>query len=240
MRVAWRTVGAIITRVWAGVEALHDRFAGLARLGINERRPHHRQADHPVESTLRGPRPDLARLTAHQDLRGNHHAPPRRSGADWRRRSSRLSRPARFGDRPTRPIAASPGAIRCSPTRHHGRVQRWCTKPPTGSPRTPPPHRRVPTSCLLRILLTADGTRRYHEREQPDRVQLRCRVDVTGHISPTPSRRTHGSTQGRRCRRRGRWPRDCRPLDRSDGHVWPGFGTQAFRSGAGAKGRPAG
>ncbi len=36
MRIAWRTVGAIITRVWADVEALHDRFAGLARLGIDE------------------------------------------------------------------------------------------------------------------------------------------------------------------------------------------------------------
>ncbi len=30
MRIAWRTVGAIITRVWADVEALHDRFAGPA------------------------------------------------------------------------------------------------------------------------------------------------------------------------------------------------------------------
>jgi len=35
-RIAWRTVGAIITRVWADVEALHDRFAGLSRLGIDE------------------------------------------------------------------------------------------------------------------------------------------------------------------------------------------------------------
>ena len=36
MRIAWRTVGAIITRVWADVEHLHDRFAGLTRLGIDE------------------------------------------------------------------------------------------------------------------------------------------------------------------------------------------------------------
>jgi transposase len=36
MRIAWRTVGAIIARVWADVEALHDRFAGLRRLGIDE------------------------------------------------------------------------------------------------------------------------------------------------------------------------------------------------------------
>lgn len=36
MRIAWRTVGAIITRVWADVEALHDRFGGLRRIGIDE------------------------------------------------------------------------------------------------------------------------------------------------------------------------------------------------------------
>ena len=36
MRIAWRTVGAIITRVWADVEALHDRFADLRRIGIDE------------------------------------------------------------------------------------------------------------------------------------------------------------------------------------------------------------
>ena len=36
MRIAWRTVGAIITRVWADVEQLHDRFADLSRLGIDE------------------------------------------------------------------------------------------------------------------------------------------------------------------------------------------------------------
>ena len=36
MRIAWRTVGAIITRVWADVEAVHDRFAEPARIGIDE------------------------------------------------------------------------------------------------------------------------------------------------------------------------------------------------------------
>jgi transposase len=36
MRIAWRTVGTIITRVWADVEAVHDRFAGLRRIGIDE------------------------------------------------------------------------------------------------------------------------------------------------------------------------------------------------------------
>jgi len=36
MRIAWRTVGAIITRVWDDVETVHDRFAGLRRIGIDE------------------------------------------------------------------------------------------------------------------------------------------------------------------------------------------------------------
>lgn len=36
MRVAWRTVGAIITRVWADTETEHDLFAGLTRIGIDE------------------------------------------------------------------------------------------------------------------------------------------------------------------------------------------------------------
>ena len=36
MRVAWRTVGAILARVWADVEAVHDRYAGLRRIGIDE------------------------------------------------------------------------------------------------------------------------------------------------------------------------------------------------------------
>src|SRR5699024_4396334 len=36
MRIAWRTVGAIITRVWADVDKIHDRFAGLRRIGIDE------------------------------------------------------------------------------------------------------------------------------------------------------------------------------------------------------------
>lgn len=36
LRVAWRTVGAIITRVNADVEASVDRLAGLRRIGIDE------------------------------------------------------------------------------------------------------------------------------------------------------------------------------------------------------------
>jgi len=36
MRIAWRTVGSIIARVWVDVEALGDRLDGLARIGIDE------------------------------------------------------------------------------------------------------------------------------------------------------------------------------------------------------------
>ena len=36
MRIAWRTVGAIIARVWADVEAVGDRLDGLTRIGIDE------------------------------------------------------------------------------------------------------------------------------------------------------------------------------------------------------------
>ena len=36
MRIAWRTVGAIITRVWADTAGCVDLFAGLRRIGIDE------------------------------------------------------------------------------------------------------------------------------------------------------------------------------------------------------------
>jgi transposase len=36
LRIAWRTVGSIVTRVVADAEANTDRFAGLRRIGIDE------------------------------------------------------------------------------------------------------------------------------------------------------------------------------------------------------------
>jgi transposase len=36
MRIAWRTVGSIIARVWADIAAEVDAFAGLQRIGIDE------------------------------------------------------------------------------------------------------------------------------------------------------------------------------------------------------------
>lgn len=38
MRVAWRTVGAVVDRVWADAERATDRFAGLRRIGIDDDR----------------------------------------------------------------------------------------------------------------------------------------------------------------------------------------------------------
>jgi len=36
MRVAWRTVGSIIDRVWADTEATVDLFTNIRRIGIDE------------------------------------------------------------------------------------------------------------------------------------------------------------------------------------------------------------
>jgi transposase len=36
MRIAWRTVGSIVTRAWADLDALADRLDGLRRIGIDE------------------------------------------------------------------------------------------------------------------------------------------------------------------------------------------------------------
>lgn len=38
VRIAWRTFGAIMARVWADVEKLHDRYASLTRIEIPLRR----------------------------------------------------------------------------------------------------------------------------------------------------------------------------------------------------------
>ncbi len=36
MRIAWRTVGAIITRIWDDTEKVYDQFADLRRIGTDE------------------------------------------------------------------------------------------------------------------------------------------------------------------------------------------------------------
>ena len=77
MRIAWRTVGSIIARVWADVEALGDRLDGLTRIGIDEisYQRHHRYltvvVDHDSGRLLwAAPGPDRATLRTFFDLLG--------------------------------------------------------------------------------------------------------------------------------------------------------------------------
>lgn len=35
MGIGWRTVGAVVTRVWADIVAQHNLFARLRRIGID-------------------------------------------------------------------------------------------------------------------------------------------------------------------------------------------------------------
>jgi transposase len=77
MRIAWRTVGSIITRVWADVEALGDRLDGLTRIGIDEisYKRHHRYltvvVDHDTGRLLwAAPGRDRATLRSFFDLLG--------------------------------------------------------------------------------------------------------------------------------------------------------------------------
>ncbi len=94
MRISWRTVGAIITRVMADIDAVADRLAGLARIGIDE--VHYRRGsrylvvvtDHDTGRLVwAAPGRDRATLRGFVDLLG-----PERShrlthvtadGADW-------------------------------------------------------------------------------------------------------------------------------------------------------------
>jgi len=102
MRIAWRTVGAITTRVWDDVETLHDRFADLTRLGIDEtsyQRGHRYLTvvvDHDSGRLVwAAPGRDKATLEAFFDaleasrrgpLRGDHPRVGRWGGLDQRRR----------------------------------------------------------------------------------------------------------------------------------------------------------
>ena len=120
MRVAWRTVGAIITRVWADVEALHDRFAGLSRIGIDEisyKRGHRYLTvvvDHDSGRLVwAAPGRDKATLTAFFDALGEERSAQithvSADGADW------IS---------TVVAASCPNAVRCADPFH---VVRWAT-----------------------------------------------------------------------------------------------------------------
>jgi transposase len=120
MRIAWRTVGAIITRVWADVETLHDRFADLSRIGIDEisyKRGHRYLTvvvDHATGRLVwAAPGRDKATLAAFFDALGRERCARithvSADGADW------IS--AVVADR-------CPNAVRCADPFH---VVRWAT-----------------------------------------------------------------------------------------------------------------
>jgi transposase len=77
MRIAWRTVGAIIARVWADADAPGDRLDGVTRIGIDEisYKRHHRYltvvVDHDTGRLLwAAPGKDRATLQGFFDLLG--------------------------------------------------------------------------------------------------------------------------------------------------------------------------
>lgn len=81
MRIAWRTVGAIVARVWADTENTVDRFAGLRRIGIDEisYKRHHKYltvvVDHDTGRLLwAAPGRDKATLRGFFDTLGDERA----------------------------------------------------------------------------------------------------------------------------------------------------------------------
>jgi transposase len=81
MRVAWRSVGAIVTRVQADIDAQVDRLAGLTRIGIDEisYKRHHRYitvvVDHDTGRLVwAAPGRDEATLRGFFDLLGEERA----------------------------------------------------------------------------------------------------------------------------------------------------------------------
>ena len=121
MRIAWRTVGSIITRVWADMEALHDRFAGLRRIGVDEisyKRGHKYLTvvvDHDTGRLVwAAPGRDKATLAAFFDILGSERCAQithvSADGADW------IS--SVVADR-------CPAAVRCADPFH---IVKWATE----------------------------------------------------------------------------------------------------------------
>ena len=111
LRVAWRTVGAIVTRVQADIDATVDRLDGLRRIGIDEisyKRGHRYLTvvvDHDTGRLVwAAPGRDEATLDVFFDLLG-----PNALRADH----PRLRRHGRL-DRPRRRQPRCPNAVRCA------------------------------------------------------------------------------------------------------------------------------
>jgi transposase len=112
MRIAWRTVGSIITWVWADVDANFDRLGGLPRIGIDEisYKKNHKYlmvvVDH--EHTPAG----LGRAGTQQRYRAGALRPARtaavRCDHPCQRRWSRLHRHHRRADLPRRDPGGGP------------------------------------------------------------------------------------------------------------------------------------
>ena len=122
MRIAWRTVGSIITRVWADTDGLHDRFAGLRRIGIDEisyKRGHQYLTvvvDHDVRPAGVG------------RARPRHgHLARRSSTCSDRERCAQITHVSADGADFIATMVAKncPGAVRCADPFH---VVRWATE----------------------------------------------------------------------------------------------------------------
>lgn len=120
MRIAWRTVGAIITRVWNDTGKLQDPFAGLVRIGIDEisyKRGHKYLTvvvDHSSGRLVwAAPGRDTATLAKFFDLLGPERAAlithVSADGADWIAKAV---------------VDYCPNAVRCADPFH---VVRWAT-----------------------------------------------------------------------------------------------------------------
>jgi transposase len=121
MRIAWRTVGAIITRVWADIDAQGDRLDGLRRIGIDEisyKRGHRYLTvvvDHDTGRLLwAAPGHDAATLRGFFDLLG-----PERAG--------QISEVSADAARWIAEVIAErcPNAVRCADPFH---VVKWATE----------------------------------------------------------------------------------------------------------------
>ena len=130
MRIAWRTVGSIISRVWADIDSQHDRLAGLRRIGIAEIscQRGHKYLMVVVDilvSTIDvgwcGPRRDATAPPSASSSTSSAHNAARRSPTSPRmgRTSSTPSSPNRARTRSGPPIRSTPRS-----TSSHGRPRR--------------------------------------------------------------------------------------------------------------------
>ena len=177
MRIAWRTVGAIITRVWADVDALGDRLDGLtpdrhrrdllqARPPLPDRRRRPRQRPAGVGRARPGP--------GHAADASSTLLGPERCAADH----PRVGRRGRLDRRDRRRTLPERGAVRRPvPRRRVGHRRPRRGPPPSlerGPPRRPDPRQGLPQP-------------RRHRRCPPIQDTPATRCGRTPRTSPTGS-----------------------------------------------------